>query len=154
MKKIFVLCNQPFSRTGIDQTLAEVSDFDVVGSAEFSDASLTQIAQQCPDVIVMDLAGLQSPINIMNKVRRACGTSHIVVFCQSGLLDFAVKALDAGAAAILTQTSAPMDLCVAIRRALAGDNYVPPEIAMELFAHLRETEKRRREADRLRLTTR
>lgn len=154
MKKIFVLCNQPFSRTGIEQSLSDVSDFAVVGSSEFSDAALSRIAGDCPDVVVMDLAGLSSPINVMGKVRKACATSRIVVFCQSGLLDFAVKALDAGAAAILTQTSEPMDLCVAIRRALAGDNFVPPEIAMQLFAHLRETEKRRREAEQLRLTAR
>lgn len=154
VKKIFVLCNQPFSRTGIEHTLADLSDFEVVGSCEFSDAALSMIAANCPDVVVMDLVGLSSPINVMGKVRKSCENSHIVVFCQSGVLDFAVKALDAGAAAILTQTSEPMDLCVAIRRALAGDNFVPPEIAMQLFAHLRDTEKRRREAEQLRLTMR
>ena len=151
MKKIFVLCNQPFSRTGIEHSLAELSDFEVVGSYEFSDAALSMIAANCPDVVVMDLVGLSSPINVMGKVRKACEKSHIVVFCQSGVLDFAVKALDAGAAGILTQT---MDLCIAIRRALAGDNFVPPEIAMQLFAHLRDSEKRRREAEQLRLTMR
>ncbi|MDP5336765.1 MAG: hypothetical protein NWR54_17435, partial [Paracoccaceae bacterium] len=67
MKKIFVLCNQPFSRTGIEHTLAELSDFEVVGSCEFSDTALSMIAANCPDVVVMDLAGLSSPINVMGK---------------------------------------------------------------------------------------
>ncbi|MDG1119195.1 MAG: response regulator transcription factor [Flavimaricola sp.] len=106
------------------------------------------------DVIVLDLVGVASPTATIRNIRRSMTNARIITFCPVHSSNFAVDALDAGAAGIMTHSCLPMELRIAMGRVMQGDNYIQPDIGMEIFRELRAKDTRHSEVDRLRLTLR
>ena len=154
MIEVYVVCDSPFTRAGVQHSVSSLGDFAVVGASGMSDATVAEIAVLAPDVVVLDICGSTAPKAPINRIRRACERTRVVAICNCESVDLAVKALDAGAAGILTVASEVTELRSAIRRAMQGDNYVEPDIAVRIFDHLRQTEKLRKEAEQMRLTLR
>lgn len=154
MLKTFIMSNQAFTREGIKHFLGSVSDCEIAGASEVPETVLPDLEAANVDVLVLDLSGLPNATATIRKIRRAHENVKVIVFCPADTTDFAVDALDAGAAGIMTHTCQTDELRVAINRILKGDNYVQPDIAMEIFRELRAKESQRTEAERLRLTYR
>lgn len=154
MSKVFILSNQVFVREGIKHFLGALPDFKFAGASEIPDSRLPDLEAAKVDVVILDLAGLPGPTDTIRRIRRTLINARIVVFCPVNTTDFAVDALDAGAAGIMTHSCQPAELRIAMSRVMNGDNYVQPDIAMEIFRELRAKEAQRTEADRLRLTVR
>lgn len=152
--KVFVFSNQVFTREGIKHYLNELEQCEVVGSSDVSGNSLSDLEGKDVEVAILDLAGLGNATSIIRNLRRAHEHVRLIVFCPADTTNFAVDALDAGAAGIMTPSCRAEDLHLAVTRVLRGDNYVQPDIAMEIFRELREKEQQRNEAERLRLTYR
>jgi DNA-binding NarL/FixJ family response regulator len=119
-----------------------------------SDSGSTDLEWKDVSIAVVDLAGLRNASSVIRNLRRAHEHVQLVVFCPMDATGFAVDALDAGAAGIVTPNCRAEDLHLAVNRVMRGDNYVQPDIAMDIFKELREKEDRRKEAERLRLTHR
>lgn len=154
MTRVLIVCDQPFARIGIKHLLDACDECEVIGVSEGSNDADREVERSHPDAIVLDLSSEKSSAQAIKSFRKASATTRIIVVCPGGNSDYAVNALDAGAAGILTRTCEPGDLRSAMRRVMNGDNYVQADIAMEIFGKLRENERRRREADNLRLTVR
>jgi DNA-binding NarL/FixJ family response regulator len=154
VSSVYAICEQTFARLGLAQVLSTFQDLDVLGVEAAFDTAASFIERRSPDVVVVDVLGSSNPVSTIKRLRRICENSKIIVLCPSGGTDFAVDMLDAGATGILTNGCEPHDLGTAIRRVLNGDNYIQPDIAIEIFNTMREADKKRKEAERLRLTLR
>jgi DNA-binding NarL/FixJ family response regulator len=149
-----VICDHVFTRAGFQSFIEPCAGFDLQAATSYS----TEIVETCSrggyDLVIIDLGSLDQPMKVLRTFRNACDTVRILTFSSEKGIDMAVNALDAGAAGILTYSSEMSDLRVAARRVMNGDNYVQPDMAMDIFAKLRQAEAKRKEAERLRLTAR
>ena len=154
MKQVYILSNQVFIREGIKSFVSSLPDFEVAGSSELMEDRLADLGRAKIDVIVLDLVGVASPTATIRNIRRSMTNARIITFCPVHSSNFAVDALDAGAAGIMTHSCLPMELRIAMGRVMQGDNYIQPDIGMEIFRELRAKDTRHSEVDRLRLTLR
>lgn len=154
MNQVYILSNQVFIREGIQSFVSTLPDFEVAGSSELLEDGLEDLGRAKIDVIVLDLVGVASPTATIRNIRRSMTNARIITFCPVHSSNFAVDALDAGAAGIMTHSCLPAELKIAMGRVMQGDNYIQPDIGMEIFRELRAKDTRRSEVDRLRLTVR
>lgn len=152
--KFCILSNQVFIREGIKHFLTHLLDFELTWNSEILESRLPELESTKIDIVILDLLGLSRPTAAIRHIHRTLINSRIVVFCPVNSTNFAVDALDAGAAGILTHSCQTGDFQIAIGRVLNGDNYIQPDIAVEIFRELRAKDAQRSEADRLRLTAR
>ena len=154
MNQVYILSNQVFIREGIQSFVSTLPDFEVAGSSELMEDGLEDLGRAKIDVIVLDLVGVASPTATIRNLRCSMTNARIITFCPVHSSNFAVDALDAGAAGIMTHSCLPTELKIAMARVMQGDNYIQPDIGMEIFRELRAKDTRRSEVDRLRLTVR
>jgi len=154
VNQVYILSNQVFICEGIKSFVASLPDFEVAGSSQLVEDRLTDLGGAKIDVIVLDLVGVASPTATIRNIRRSMTNARIITFCPVHSSNFAVDALDAGAAGIMTHSCLPTELKIAMARVMQGDNYIQPDIGMEIFRELRAKDTRRSEVDRMRLTVR
>jgi len=154
MYRTMVICNHAFTRAGFQHLIEPCAGFDLQAAAAYSPEIVEKCSRDGYDVVIVDLGSLDQPLKVLRAFRKACDMVRILAFCSEKGVDLAVDALDAGASGILTYNSEISDLRAAVRRVMNGDNYVQPDMAMDIFAKLRQAEAKRKEAERLRLTVR
>jgi len=154
MYKTMVICDHAFARAGFQHLIEPCADFDLQAASAYNPEIIETCSRDGYDVVIVDLGSLNQPLKVLRAFRKSCDMVRILAFCSEKGTDMAVDALDAGASGILTYNSDMSDLSVAARRVMNGDNYVQPDMAMDIFAKLRQAEAKRKEAERLRLTVR
>lgn len=154
MYRTMVICDHAFTRAGFEHLISTCESFDLKCAAAYAQDAVEKCVQERFEVVIVDLGSLDQPMKVLRAFRKSSETVRILAFCSEKGIDTAVEALDAGASGILTYNSELADLCMAARRVMNGDNYVQPDMAMDIFAKLRQAEAKRKEAERLRLTAR
>lgn len=154
MYKTMVICDHVFTRAGFQNLIESCAGFDLQAAAAYSPEIVETCSRDGYEVVIVDLGSLDPPMKVLRAFRKSCDMVRILAFCSQKAIDMAVDALDAGASGILTYNSEMSDLRAAARRVMNGDNYVQPDMAMDIFAKLRQAEAKRKEAERLRLTAR
>lgn len=154
MYRTIVICDHAITRAGFEYLISSCESFDLHYAVAFTPELIDTCARDKIDVVIVHLGSLDQPMKTLRSFRKSCEALRILAYCSAKSIDTAVEALDAGASGILTYNSELSDLCVAVRRVMNGDNYVQPDMAMDIFAKLRQAEAKRKEAERLRLTAR
>jgi two-component system nitrate/nitrite response regulator NarL len=152
--KVYILSNQVFVRDGIKNFLLDFPDFEVTGSSDVIRDRLGDLEALIIDIVILDLVSVTNPSETIVSIRRRLIDAKIVVFCPMNSKNFAINALDAGAVGIMTHSVQPADLLIAMGRVWQGDNYIQPDIAMEMFREMRAKDAKRAATDRLNLTVR
>lgn len=109
--------------------------FELVGLVEDGLELLAAAERLQPDLVVVDIS--MPRLNGLDAIERLRGVRpgiRVVVITMHGEVAYARRALKAGALGFVLKSSAPDELIVAIRSALAGRAFVSPEIAAELTA--------------------
>jgi DNA-binding NarL/FixJ family response regulator len=133
MIRILIADDHPIVREGVRRVLAEEPDMRVLGEAETSQDALALVQLQEWDVVLLDLAMPgRGGIDVLQEIRRLRPRLPVLILSVSPEEQFAVRALRAGAAGYVPKLTAPSELVVAIRRAVAGGRYVSPQFAERL----------------------
>jgi DNA-binding NarL/FixJ family response regulator len=126
-------------RTALRQLLEENGPLRDVGEAATGEGAVTQVREQAPDVVVMDLAmpGLGGVEATRLIIDEAPHTSVVVLTVSEEASDV-VDAIVAGACGYLLKSASIEELIAGIRAAAAGDALISPGIAGRLLTHVRE----------------
>ena len=154
MYSTMVICDHAFTRAGFQHLISSCSRFDLRAARCFEKAAVESCLRDAIEIVIIDMGSLDQPLKVLKAFRKASEDVRILAFCSHRGTEMAVEALDAGASGILTYHSEMPELRAAALRVMAGDNYVQPDMAMDIFAALRASENKRKEAERLRLTAR
>ncbi len=121
--------------------LALDSGLKVVGEAENGAEALKLVAEQRPDVVLMDLLmPVMDGIKAIETIRRDFPDTEVIAL-TSVLEDAAVvNAIKAGAIGYLLKDTEADDLCVAIRAAAEGQVQLSPKAAERLMREIRAPE--------------
>jgi DNA-binding NarL/FixJ family response regulator len=151
--RIRVLCvdDHPLIREGIASTLHIENDMELVANAANGCEAITEFRKHRPDVTLMDLRmpemdGIAATSKILEEFPKA---RIVMLTTYSGDVN-ASRALKSGARGYLLKGMLRTELIKTIRRVHAGHQYIPPEIAQEIAAHINADHLTSRELDVLR----
>ncbi len=109
-------------------------ELDLLGIVEDGEALVEAARTLRPDVIVADIAMPRlSGVEALARIRQEDPNARVVFLTMHREPAYVRRALAAGASGFVLKHSAPAELMVAIRAALAGDTYVTPALTGELL---------------------
>jgi DNA-binding NarL/FixJ family response regulator len=131
---VMLVDDQPLLRLGFRMVLDAQQDMRVVAEAGDGEEALTVVAQQQPDVVLMDvrmprLDGVEATRRIVASGSR----SRVLILTTFDLDEYAFAGLRAGASGFLLKNVPPPDLLTAIRAVATGDAVVPPSVTRRLL---------------------
>jgi len=126
--RVVIVEDHALTRAGLRTALQD--PFDVVAEAADGIAGWEAIAQQRPDVAVIDI-GIPAldGVTLTKKVRAELPSTHVVIVTMVDLEEEVLAALAAGADAYCLKSSEPERIVDAVRIASDGGAYFDPMIA-------------------------
>ncbi len=108
-------------------------EFELVGTARNGRTLVNMARKLNPDIVVADISmPILSGIEAAIRIREFAPDMKILFLTMHEDVDFAHRALTAGARGYVMKNSAPAELTRAIREVLAGRVFVSPSIAEKL----------------------
>lgn len=125
-------------RAGVRSLLEDFDGIEVVAEAGDGREALRLIAEQRPDVVLMDLMmpglnGLEATARIAKEYRGV----RVLVLSMNAAEEFVLPALRAGASGYLLKNVRPAELEQAIRAVARGETYVSSAVEGHLIEDLR-----------------
>jgi two-component system response regulator DesR len=133
--KVLLAEDQGMMRGALALLLNLEEDFEVVGQVAAGDQIVPTAREVRPDVAVLDIempgrSGLDAAADLHAELP-ACKILIVTTFGRPGYLR---RAMEAGASGFLVKDGPVEDLARAIRRVLAGERVVDPELATDALS--------------------
>jgi len=134
MIRVLLCDDQAIVTEGLRVILRQAGDIEVVGVAENGLDALEQVAQQQPDVVLMDLRmPVMNGIQATARIRQAHPTVRVLVLTTYDDDEWVFDAIRAGADGYLLKDAPREQLIAAIRGTALGGTHVDPKVAGKLF---------------------
>lgn len=135
MIRVLLAEDQGMVRGALAALLQLEEDIEVVAEVARGDEVLAAALASQPDVALLDIempgsSGLEAA-QILSQQLPSCRIAILTTFGRSGYLR---RAMESGAAAFLLKDAPAADLAVAIRRVMAGERIVDPELALSALS--------------------
>ena len=142
MIRVLLVDDHPLVRHGLTALLGGVADLEVVGSVESGTAAADAVAEESPDVVLMDLTmpGLDG-VEATRAVLARRPETRVVVLTSTAESDRIVAALEAGATGYLLKDAEPGEIVRAVREAAQGNSPLSPRAALALLPGNRATKR-------------
>ena len=109
-------------------------EFELVGIVEDGRAMVKAARELRPDVIVADISMPHlNGIDALAPLKRDNPEVRVVFLTMHRDAAYARRALEAGASGYVLKHAAPAELVLAVRAALAGNTFITPDLAAEVF---------------------
>jgi two-component system invasion response regulator UvrY len=143
MMRVLIVDDHAILRRGLRALLSDAFHDAAFGEASNAEEALEQLGKKGWDVALLDitLPG-KSGLDLLKELKAARPKLPVLVLSVHPEDQFAVRALKAGAAGYMTKESAPEELVNAIRKILAGGQYVSPTLAEKLALSVRKDSTR------------
>lgn len=133
MIRIVIADDHAIVREGLKRIVLAAPGLEVAGEASDGAQVMQMVRTLDFELLTLDLSMPgRSGIELIKQVRAERSKLRILVLSMHQELQYAVRAIKAGANGYLTKESAPDQLVQAIRRIAGGGAYVTPEVAEQL----------------------
>lgn len=133
MIRIVIADDHAIVREGLKRIIALADDMEIVGEAADGTEVMQRVRESIFEVLVLDLSMPgRSGMELIKLVHAERPKLRILVLSMHQELQYAVRAIKAGAGGYLTKESAPDQLVQALRRIAAGGAYISAEVAEQL----------------------
>lgn len=137
-------------RDGLAAIISLQSDMKVVAQAVDGEEAVAAFNKHLPDVMLLDLRMPKiDGIQVVRTVMAAHPEAHIVIITIRDSDEDIVLGLKAGATGYLLKCASRNEILSAIRKASAGERYIPENVAVKLAAHVTKPILTDREMDTL-----
>ncbi|MCP4645293.1 MAG: response regulator transcription factor, partial [bacterium] len=132
--RIAIVDDQTLVREGLASLLAMVPDLTVVGRAADGRAALALVAEQSPDVVLMDMRmpGMNG-VAATREIRARHPHTRVIVLTTFDDDEYVFESLRAGASGYLLKNADPDHLAAAIRAVHAGDSILDPAVTQKVI---------------------
>jgi DNA-binding NarL/FixJ family response regulator len=129
MITIFLVDDHAVVRDGLKLLLETQPDFTVVGDAANGREAVHQVKEQCPDIVILDLAMPDlNGIEALRQIRQVCPATQVIVLSMHATSSYIIQALQAGAKGYLIKAAAGSEVIQAIQTVQAGQRYLSQKI--------------------------
>lgn len=142
MIRVLICDDQAIVCEGLQLILDSAADIEVVGLANDGARLLEMIAQDAPDLVLMDLK--MPGMNGVRATREICQKHpdvRVLVLTTYDEDEWVFDAIRNGAAGYMLKNVNPDDLIKAVRGTVSGGTFVDPGVAGKLFAHFNFAEQ-------------
>jgi two-component system response regulator DesR len=131
MIRVLLAEDQAMVRGALSALLSREPDIEVVAEVARGDEVVEAAQAALPDVALLDIempggSGLDAAA-LLRKVLPSCHTVILTTFGRSGYLQ---RAMESGAVGFLLKDAPAAELAIALRRVMAGERVVDPELAL------------------------
>ena len=135
MIRVLLAEDQAMVRGALAALLSREQDIEVVAEVARADEVVQAALATQPDVALLDIEmpgsdGLAAA-QALQKARPSCRSVILTTFGRSGYLR---RAMESGAVGFLLKDAPAADLAVALRRVMAGERVVDPELALSALS--------------------
>lgn len=135
MKQILIVDDHAVVRGGLRQFLADTDDLQIAAEAETGSDALALISGGDWDLVLLDMSLPDiNGLEVLRRIKRMRQNLPVLIFSMFSEAEFAISALDAGAAGYLNKDSPPNQILTAIRTVVDGARYVSPSLAEQLLS--------------------
>ena len=137
MIRALIVDDHAILRRGLRTLLSDAFAGAQFGEASNADEAMEQLEKKTWDVALLDISMPgKSGLDLLKELRVTWPRLPVLMLSAHPEDQFAIRALNAGAQGYMTKESAPEELVKAIRKILAGGQYVSPTPAEKLAAAL------------------
>jgi len=135
--RVLIVDDHTLLRHGLRLILNHAEDLTVVGEASDGEEAIGLARELKPDVILMDvnMPGLGG-IEATRRIRTAQPEIHILMLTISKQDEDLIGAIKAGAKGYLLKNAESAEVVESIRRVMAGEAILPPQMMTRVFAEL------------------
>ena len=135
MSRVLLAEDQAMVRGALSALLSREQDIEVVAEVARGDEVVQAALASQPDVALLDIEmpggdGLAAA-QALQKARPSCRSVILTTFGRSGYLR---RAMESGAVGFLLKDAPAAELAVAVRRVIAGERVVDPELALSALS--------------------
>lgn len=133
MTRVVIADDHAIVREGLKRLVADAGELQVVGEAANGTEVMEQVRTLEFDLLLLDLSMPgKSGMELLRWVRGERPALRILVLSMHEELQYAVRAIKAGANGYLNKDSAPALLAQALRKVAAGGAWISAEVAEQL----------------------
>lgn len=143
---VYMVDDHDVVRKGLRFYLSAYPDIEIVGEAGDAESAVTDIAEQVPDVVLMDLVlplkpgtepNDQGGVQATRRIRQVSPRTQVVVLTSYAKDELIFSAIKAGALSYLLKDANAETVLNAIHAAAQGEATLHPRIARRLMAEVR-----------------
>jgi len=132
--RILIVDDHPLMREGLYELIANEPDIQVCGEADSAASALAAIETLKPDVVVLDLTlGEDDGVALVGTIHTRFTSLPILVLSMHEEALYAERLIELGARGYVMKQEAADVFLLALRKLIAGEHYVRPELAARLF---------------------
>ncbi len=130
---VFLADDHTIVRDGLRSLLEAQPGIRVIGDAANGREAVRQVAQCCPDVVIMDITMPElNGIEAVRKISQVC-PSRVIILSIHSTTEHIFQALEAGARGYLLKESAGIEVINAVRDVHSGLRYLSQKISAKLI---------------------
>jgi DNA-binding NarL/FixJ family response regulator len=127
---IFLADDHAVVRDGLRALLEAQPDMRVIGDAANGRDTVRQVAQLCPDVVVLDIAMPElNGIEAAREIAQVSPATQVVILSMYSTTEHIFQALQAGVRGYLLKESAGIEVVNAVRAVHTGQRYLSQKIS-------------------------
>ena len=140
--RVFLVDDHPLVREGLTNLINQQDDLAVCGEAEDSTGALTGIAENEPDVALIDISlKNESGLELVKNLEARFPLVALIVLSMHDEALYAERALRAGAKGYVMKRETTKNVLAAIRRVLSGDVYVSERVVTAMAKRMGSSRK-------------
>jgi two-component system, NarL family, invasion response regulator UvrY len=131
--RIVLIDDHAVVRAGYRRFLEQEPGYEVIGEAGSGEEAYQLLQRLSPDVVVLDLSMPgEGGLSALRRFKLRWPLLPVLVFSMHDHPAFTLQALRAGANGYVSKSSDPQQMIAAVRRVVAGELAVTPELAARL----------------------
>jgi DNA-binding NarL/FixJ family response regulator len=132
--KVFLVVENRLLREALTRILNKKSEIVVVAAVAASSDIISQIAQDVPDVLLLDSPGASgSNVRFLTDLRRHANNLKIVMVGMDEDKELFLSSVRAGAAGYLLKEASALEVVAAVRSVVNEEAVCPPRLCATLF---------------------
>ena len=131
--RIVLIDDHAVVRAGYRRFLEQESGYEVIAEAVSGEEAYQLLQRLSPDIVILDLSMPgEGGLSALRRYKLRWPLLPVLVFSMHDHLAFAIQALRAGANGYVTKSSDPQLMVGAVRRVLAGEVALSPDLAARM----------------------
>lgn len=133
-KRVLIVDDHPFMRTGLAEVLGKESWLSISGSCGTAEEALAAIASTQPDILITDLSlPGKNGMDLVRELAELHSNIPVIVLSMHDEGIYAERCLRAGARGYLMKSEGADKLLAAIKAVLAGEIHVSSQISSRIL---------------------